>query len=82
MEVYIAPQNSAKKKAKAKGAEIVEACPVDLQVIPDASIRPLDELEKDYGENLRIAVDPDTIFQALTGTHIRVRCLNSRHLLL
>ena len=74
-EVYIAPQNSAKRKAKAKGEEIVEAAPVVLQVIPDAAIRTLDELKRDYGENLRISVDPDTIFKALTGSHIRVSCL-------
>ena len=76
-DVYIAPQNSAKRKAKAKGEEIAEAAPVVLQVVQHAAVRPLDELQREYGETLRIAVDPDTIFKALTGSHIRVRCLST-----
>lgn len=80
-EVYIAPQNSAKRKAKAKGEQIIDAAPVALQIISNATMQSLDELNRDYGENLRIAVDPDTIFTALTGSHIRVCCFhNTMHL--
>ncbi|KAI0374486.1 hypothetical protein BV20DRAFT_961659 [Pilatotrama ljubarskyi] len=72
-EVYIAPQASAARKAKAKGEEAVEeAAPATaLDVIPDATIRPLEDLRNEYGDRLRIAVDPETSFAALTGSHIR-----------
>ncbi|KZT74913.1 hypothetical protein DAEQUDRAFT_720101 [Daedalea quercina L-15889] len=70
-EVYIAPQNSAKRKAKAKGQEIADSAPTILHVVPDAASRPLEELKQDYGDSLRVAVDSDTIFKALTGSHIR-----------
>ncbi|KAI0359061.1 hypothetical protein OH77DRAFT_1396288 [Trametes cingulata] len=72
-EVYIAPQASAVRKAKAKGEEAAEeAAPATaLDVIPDATIRPLEDLKNEYGDRLRIAVDPDTSFAALTGSHIR-----------
>ncbi|KAH9835845.1 uncharacterized protein C8Q71DRAFT_99456 [Rhodofomes roseus] len=70
-EVYIAPQKSAKRKAKAKGEEVVEAPPAVLQVVQDAGAQPLDALRREYGDKLRVAVDPDTIFKALTGSHIR-----------
>ncbi|KAI0935940.1 hypothetical protein AcV5_004217 [Taiwanofungus camphoratus] len=72
-EVYIAPQVSAKKKAKAKGEEIVEdfGPATALKTIPDATIRSLEELRQEYGGGLRIAVDPETTFAAITGSHIR-----------
>ncbi|KAI8995421.1 hypothetical protein BD414DRAFT_410090 [Trametes punicea] len=73
-EVCIAPQASASKKAKAKGEEAVEdeVAPASaLQVIPDANIRPLNDLKNEYGDRLRIAVDPETTFAALTGSHTR-----------
>ncbi|KZT06305.1 uncharacterized protein LAESUDRAFT_726133 [Laetiporus sulphureus 93-53] len=72
-EVHIAPQASAKRKAKTKGEKPPEALPAPegLQIIPDAAIRPLEELRAEYGEGLRIAVDSDTAFTAITGSHIR-----------
>ena len=79
-EVYIAPQASALRKAKAKGKEIVEepATETGLNIIEDAAIRPLEDLKQQYGDKLRIAVDRDTAFAALTGSHIRVsRCRRS-----
>ena len=75
-EVYIAPQASAIKKAKAKGEDTTAAedpAPATgLDIIEDATIRPLEELRQQYGDKLRVAVDPETTFAALTGSHIRV----------
>ncbi|KAG9314611.1 hypothetical protein JVU11DRAFT_5415 [Chiua virens] len=70
-EVYIAPQTSAKRKAAAKGEELVEAAPPSLRLVEDARHRHLDDLKREYGDNLRIAVDPETSFAAITGSHIR-----------
>jgi hypothetical protein len=71
-EVYIAPQNSAKRKAKARGEEPVEETPPVLDSIADAESKSLDQLKSEYGEKLRIAVDPETSFAAITGSHLRV----------
>ncbi|KAI0662526.1 hypothetical protein C8Q70DRAFT_908850 [Cubamyces menziesii] len=72
-EVYIAPQASAIRKAKAKGEEPAEesAPTTGLDIIQDATIRPLHDLQNEYGDRLRIAADPETTFAALTGSHIR-----------
>ncbi|KAF7340022.1 B-block-TFIIIC domain-containing protein [Mycena venus] len=70
-EVWIAPQNSAKRKAKAKGEETVEVAPPRLDIVPDAKNRSLEDLKTQYGDKLRIATDPDTTYAAITGTHIR-----------
>ncbi|PIL30968.1 transcription factor [Ganoderma sinense ZZ0214-1] len=73
-DVYIAPQASAVKKAKAKGEDAAaeDSAPVTgLDIVEDAVIRPLEDLRKQYGESLRVAVDPETTFAALTGSHIR-----------
>lgn len=72
-EVYIAPQMSAKRKAAAKGEEVIEGVPPSLQLVEDARQRHLEDLTREYGDNLRIAVDPETSFAAITGSHIRVR---------
>jgi hypothetical protein len=71
-EVYIAPQTSARKKAVAKGEEVVEEQAPVLDVLPDATNRSLDDLKREYGDGLRIAVDPATSFAAITGSHLRV----------
>ncbi|KAG6891070.1 hypothetical protein C0995_014159 [Termitomyces sp. Mi166 len=70
-EVWIAPQVSAKRKAKAKGEEHVETTPTQLDIVHGARDRFLDDLQKEYGDDLRIAVDPDAIYAAITGSHIR-----------
>ncbi|RDX56211.1 hypothetical protein OH76DRAFT_605431 [Lentinus brumalis] len=72
-EVYIAPQASAVRKAKAKGEEAVDdpAPATGLDIIDDAAVRPLHDLREQYGDRLRMAVDPETTFAALTGSHIR-----------
>ena len=72
-EVWIAPQISAKRKAKAKGEEHVETTPTQLDIVPGARDRSLDDLQREYGDKLRIAVNPDAIYAAVTGSHIRVR---------
>jgi hypothetical protein len=75
-EVYIAPQSSAKRKAKAKGEVVAEEVAPVLNIIPDAKFRPLDDLKIEYGDSLRIAVDPHTSFAAISGSHIRVGVVN------
>lgn len=74
-EVWVAPQTSAKRKAKAKGEEHIEATPVELEFVPDAKNRTLDDLRQEYGDHLRVAVDRDAIYAAITGSHIRVSTL-------
>ncbi|KAF9569867.1 hypothetical protein CPC08DRAFT_14379 [Agrocybe pediades] len=70
-EVWIAPQTSAKRKAKARGEDEVTKNPPKLDSIPELKTTPLDILRGTYGNRLRIAVEPDTIFEAITGSHIR-----------
>ena len=72
-EVWVAPQTSAKRKAKASGQEHVETQPAQLEPIPNAKTTPLEELVDVHGDRLRIAVEPQAIFAAVTGSHIRVR---------
>lgn len=72
-EVYIAPQTSARRKAAAKGEELTEGAPSSLVLVEDARHRHLEDLRREYGDHLRIAVDPETSFAAITGSHIRVR---------
>jgi oxalate---CoA ligase len=72
-EVWIAPQISAKRKARAKGEEHIEMKPTELDLVLDAKNRTLEDLKQQYGDNLRIALDPDAIYAAITGSHIRVR---------
>ncbi|KAA1468493.1 hypothetical protein DENSPDRAFT_833797 [Dentipellis sp. KUC8613] len=67
-EVYIAPQTSQKKRAKGMD----EPAPATtLDVVPGAEKKPLEELKAEYGDALRIAVDPMTSFTAITGLHTR-----------
>ncbi|KAJ7630526.1 hypothetical protein FB45DRAFT_915784 [Roridomyces roridus] len=70
-EVWIAPQNSAKRKAKAKGEETVQVDPPRLDLVPDAKDRTLEDLVAQYGDQLRLATDPEATYAAITGTHIR-----------
>lgn len=44
-----------------------------LQPIPETVTSSLETLVEKYNKNLRVAVDPETCFRAITGTHIRVR---------
>lgn len=71
-EVWIAPQISAKRKAREKGEEHIETKPTELDLVPDANNRTLEDLKQEYGDKLRIALDPDAIYAAITGSHIRV----------
>ncbi|KAF9455017.1 hypothetical protein P691DRAFT_691292 [Macrolepiota fuliginosa MF-IS2] len=70
-EVWIAPQTSKKKKAKEKGEEHEETKPPELHLIPDAITRSLESLVEEFGDRLRIAVEPNAIYAAITGSHIR-----------
>lgn len=72
-EVWVAPQISAKRKAIAKGHQHVETKPPELDIVLDARSRTLDDLKEEHGDRLRIAVQPDAIYAAITGSHIRVR---------
>ncbi|THH21010.1 hypothetical protein EW146_g465 [Bondarzewia mesenterica] len=71
-EVFIAPQNSQVNKAKAKNEE-VEQPPqaTKLDVIPHATSKTPGELKAQYGDRLRIAVDNESSFVAITGSHHR-----------
>ncbi|KAJ7139701.1 hypothetical protein C8R44DRAFT_694295 [Mycena epipterygia] len=70
-EVWIAPQPSANKRARAKGEETIEVAPPKLDIVPDAKNRSLDDLKAQYGDKLRLAADPEATYAAITGTHIR-----------
>ena len=63
-EVWVAPQPKKKKDAPVEVEEEVK-----LEVVDKS--RPLRELEEEHGEGLRVAVDTETIFIALTGSHLR-----------
>ena len=75
-EVYVAPQASAVRKARARGdaegTPAPAASAAGLDIVDDAALRSLEDLRAQYGDQLRIAVDPETSFKALTGSHIRV----------
>jgi oxalate---CoA ligase len=78
-EVYIAPQHKVgNKKGKGKGKakdgedDEGESTEASLHFIADAASKSLDELKAEYGDALRIAVDPQRSFVAITGSHIRV----------
>jgi len=68
----VAPQTSAKRKARARGEDYVDTRPPKLDPVPAAKDTALDELQRLHGDRLRIAVEPDAIFAAITGSHIRV----------
>ena len=69
-EVYIAPQQSQKRKSK---SAVDDTTPVTLlALLPEAGSTTLDDLQLKYGDALRVAVDAETSFAAITGTHIRV----------
>jgi hypothetical protein len=75
-EVYIAPQQSQKKrksKEKDEGGDPLPSSSVaSLTLLPDARSKTLDDLQLQYGETLRVAVDAETSFAAIIGSHIRV----------
>lgn len=79
VEVWIAPQTSAKRKALARGEEHVEYLPPKLIPIPEPKTTPLDTSLQTYGDRLRLAVEPDAIFSAITGSHIRVSAVITLH---
>lgn len=70
-DIWVAPQTSAKRKARARGEDHVDTIPPKLDPVPAAKDTALDELQRLHGDRLRIAVEPDAIFAAITGSHIR-----------
>jgi len=72
-EVYIAPQQSQKRKSKGKdeGGDTSSSV-TSLELLPDARSRTLEDLQSQYGEALRVAVDAETSLAAIVGSHIRV----------
>ncbi|KAF9478011.1 hypothetical protein BDN70DRAFT_809556 [Pholiota conissans] len=74
-EVWIAPQISAKRKAIARGEDHMESLPPKLQPIPEPKSISLDVLRGTHGDRLRLSVEPDAIFAAVTGSHIRVSAI-------
>lgn len=72
-EVYIPPQPRASKKSKNNDdTQNEELAAVKLELISDANYRTLEELLQMYGGRLRIAVDPEACFVAITGSHAKV----------
>ena len=71
-EVYIAPQQSQKRKSKEKDGVNDTPSVTPLTLLPDARSSTLDSLQSQYRDALRISVDADTSFAAITGSHIRV----------
>lgn len=79
-EVYIAPQQSQKRKLKGKEKDDQLGDTLSsLTLLPDARPRTLEDLQLQYGEALRVAVDAETSFAAIIGSHIRVRFLFNSH---
>ena len=74
-EVWIAPQNSDKRKAKAHGGDQSAEPSATLQPIPQPKTTPLETLQTIHGDKLRIALEPSAIVAAITGSHIRVRLI-------
>ena len=68
-EIWIAPQSSAKRKSK---SEVQNILPSELIPISNAKTRPLIDLIQEHGDSLRIAIEPEAIYAAITGTHVRV----------
>ena len=78
-EVYVAPQQSKTPASAKKGKKKADdedgdegAAPTSLVPVPDAPLKTLEELKAQHGDKLRIAVDPERSFVAITGSHIRV----------
>lgn len=74
-EVYVPLQVKSQRKANltTSAEDKAENTSVTiLELIPEAKISPLTDLVQKYGDKLRIAVDPETSFAAITGSHIRV----------
>ncbi|KAF8506874.1 hypothetical protein F5888DRAFT_45373 [Russula emetica] len=71
-EVYIAPQQSQKRKSKGKEKDQDQrGDTLSSLTLPDARSRTLEDLRLQYGEALRVAVDAETSFAAIIGSHIR-----------
>ena len=69
-EVHIAPQQSQKRKVKSSAEDTPPV--TSLVSLPDAESTTLDDLQLKYGGTLRVAVDAETSFAAITGSPIRV----------
>ncbi|KAH7333608.1 hypothetical protein B0J17DRAFT_709232 [Rhizoctonia solani] len=69
--VYFPPQMSASRKGKEKDEDNLGA---SLEPLPPDEFKstPLETLVELYGGSLRIAVTPETCFECITGSHIRV----------
>ena len=74
IEVYI-PRKT--RSQKLEDDDNMDAVPPKLELIPGASSLSLAELTTRYGESLRIAVDSETSFAAITGSRVRVSHLSS-----
>ncbi|KIY52288.1 hypothetical protein FISHEDRAFT_35427 [Fistulina hepatica ATCC 64428] len=69
-EVWIAPQHNARRKAKEQGHNL-DAKATLLPIPADAQGWTLVQLQNNYGDSLRIGIDPDEICAMVTGSHVR-----------
>lgn len=65
------PRKKGRKSKDDQEAPQVESV-AKLGVIEDARTRSLDDVVNDFGDAVRIAVDPETCFVFITGSHARV----------
>lgn len=78
-DVYIPPQ-PRKKDGDSQGPSQTSESRV-LEEIPNAASIGLGQLTETHGDRLRLAIDSERCFVAITGSHIRVRplCTGTRH---
>ncbi|VDB93398.1 unnamed protein product [Peniophora sp. CBMAI 1063] len=72
-EVWVAPQPKKKKDRTTTPVDVEDKDKDEVKLKVVDKTKQLRELEEMYGDGggLRVAVDPETIFVALTGSHIR-----------
>ncbi|KAL5495552.1 hypothetical protein ACEPAI_1015 [Sanghuangporus weigelae] len=72
-DIYIPPQPRVSKQGKNRQDDVQTDGSIAgaLDLIPNASHFPLHELVRIYGDRLRIALDSETCFEAVTGSHAR-----------
>ena len=71
-EVYIPPQPRSTKRKGTTSETVEEDTLNGLQPVDDVKTNSFENLVRDFGDRLRIAVNQETICTTITGSHIRV----------